>query len=276
MKAAVYYETGAPDVFRYEDVPDPECGPGMVLIDVEAISIEGGDTLNRAGGEMPSTPHIVGYQCAGTITRGRRGCDRSHGRRSASSRRCCGARTRRRSRSRRSITWPIPRRRRHRELRVRAGRVRHRRRLPVRVRPPAGGRDGARSKRARAASASPRSNSPSAPARPCSRPRRATNGSKPLYDLGLDHGIDYSRVGWVDQVRELTGGQRRRPRRRFGRRHDARGQRRVPGLPRALHHRRQRGPRRTAARRARARRGQPVDHRRVPRRRDHRRRAPRR
>ena len=23
MKAAVYYETGAPDVFRYEDVPDP-------------------------------------------------------------------------------------------------------------------------------------------------------------------------------------------------------------------------------------------------------------
>ena len=23
MKAAVYYETGAPDVLRYEDVPDP-------------------------------------------------------------------------------------------------------------------------------------------------------------------------------------------------------------------------------------------------------------
>ena len=23
MKAAVYYETGPPDVFRYEDVPDP-------------------------------------------------------------------------------------------------------------------------------------------------------------------------------------------------------------------------------------------------------------
>ena len=67
MKAAVYYETGAPDVFRYEDVPDPECYQGGVLIDVEAISIEGGDTLNRAGGEMTSKPHIVGYQCAGTI-----------------------------------------------------------------------------------------------------------------------------------------------------------------------------------------------------------------
>jgi NADPH:quinone reductase len=67
VKAAVYYETGAPDVLRYEDVPDPVPGPGDVLIDVEAISIEGGDTLNRAGGEMPATPHVVGYQCAGTI-----------------------------------------------------------------------------------------------------------------------------------------------------------------------------------------------------------------
>ena len=41
MKAAVYYETGAPDVFRYEEVPDPVAGPGDILIDVEAVSIEG-------------------------------------------------------------------------------------------------------------------------------------------------------------------------------------------------------------------------------------------
>jgi NADPH:quinone reductase len=67
MKAACYYETGPPSVFRFEDVPDPVPGPGEVLVDVEAISIEGGDTLNRAGGEMASSPHIVGYQCAGTI-----------------------------------------------------------------------------------------------------------------------------------------------------------------------------------------------------------------
>jgi NADPH:quinone reductase len=67
VKAAVYYETGAPDVFRYEDVPDPQLFPGGVVVRVEAISIEGGDTLNRAGGEMTSKPHIVGYQCAGTI-----------------------------------------------------------------------------------------------------------------------------------------------------------------------------------------------------------------
>jgi NADPH2:quinone reductase len=67
MKAAVYYETGPPEVLRYEEVPDPSCTPGAVLIEVEAISIEGGDTLNRAAGEMTASPHIVGYQCAGSI-----------------------------------------------------------------------------------------------------------------------------------------------------------------------------------------------------------------
>ena len=67
MKAAVYYETGGPEVFRYEDVPDPTCGPGDVLITVEAISIEGGDTLNRLGGDLVQVPHIVGYQCAGVV-----------------------------------------------------------------------------------------------------------------------------------------------------------------------------------------------------------------
>jgi NADPH:quinone reductase len=68
MKAAVYYETGAPDVFRYEDVPDPVAGPGDIVIDVEAVSIEGGDTLNRLGGDITSAPHVVGYQCAGIVT----------------------------------------------------------------------------------------------------------------------------------------------------------------------------------------------------------------
>src|SRR5258708_30866705 len=67
MKAAVIYENGAPDVLRYEDVPDPECPDGCVLIDVEAISIEGGDLLARAGSPPPSVPHMVGYLAAGTI-----------------------------------------------------------------------------------------------------------------------------------------------------------------------------------------------------------------
>ncbi len=37
------------------------------MIDVEAISIEGGDVLARAGSPPPSTPHIVGYLAAGAV-----------------------------------------------------------------------------------------------------------------------------------------------------------------------------------------------------------------
>ena len=69
MKAAVIYENGSPDVLRYEDVPDPECPDGCVLIDVEAISIEGGDLLHRAGSPPRSVPHVVGYLAAGTSSR---------------------------------------------------------------------------------------------------------------------------------------------------------------------------------------------------------------
>src|SRR6202453_772035 len=67
MKAAGYYTTGGPEVFLYDDVPDPTFGPGEVLVRVQAVSIEGGDTLNRLGGDIPRPPHIVGYQCAGTV-----------------------------------------------------------------------------------------------------------------------------------------------------------------------------------------------------------------
>lgn len=67
MKAAVYYETGAPSVFRYEDVPDPDCRPGGVVIEIKAIGIQGGDTLHRQGGVLATTPHVVGYQAAGVI-----------------------------------------------------------------------------------------------------------------------------------------------------------------------------------------------------------------
>lgn len=67
MKAAVYDVNGGPEVLRYADVPDPELRPGGVLVEVEAIGIQGGDLLHRQGGEIPSAPHIVGYQAAGTV-----------------------------------------------------------------------------------------------------------------------------------------------------------------------------------------------------------------
>jgi NADPH2:quinone reductase len=68
MKAAVIYENGGPKVLRYEEVADPPCPDGSVVVDAEAISIEGGDLLARAVGELPTVPHVVGYLSAGTVS----------------------------------------------------------------------------------------------------------------------------------------------------------------------------------------------------------------
>ncbi len=67
MKAAVYYTSGGPEVFRYEEVPDPKPGPDQVMVEVRAVGIQGGDVLGRARGPLSAVPHIVGYQAAGVI-----------------------------------------------------------------------------------------------------------------------------------------------------------------------------------------------------------------
>jgi NADPH:quinone reductase len=67
VKAAVYDRTGGPEVFRYEEVPDPELRPGGITVDVQAVGVQGGDLLHRQRGDVPSTPHIVGYQAAGVV-----------------------------------------------------------------------------------------------------------------------------------------------------------------------------------------------------------------
>ncbi|MEF3090245.1 quinone oxidoreductase family protein [Raoultella scottii] len=67
MKAAVYDVQGAPGVLKYVDIPDPVAGPDDVLISVEAISIEGGDLINRRSTPPPHPSWIVGYAAAGTI-----------------------------------------------------------------------------------------------------------------------------------------------------------------------------------------------------------------
>ncbi|MGA3122852.1 MAG: zinc-binding alcohol dehydrogenase family protein [Polyangiaceae bacterium] len=67
MKAAVYYENGGPEVLKYEEVPDPKCPADGVVVNVEVISLEGGDTLHRSRSPFTDRPHIVGYQGAGTV-----------------------------------------------------------------------------------------------------------------------------------------------------------------------------------------------------------------
>ena len=132
MKAAVYYETGTPDVLRYEEVPDPAVGPGEVLVKVAFVSIEGGDTLNRLRGEMNHVPHIVGYQCSGVVVAlGENVTKFALGDRVVTT----GV-ARRTARSGRSVHLETPRRSVDRGRGVRAGALWHRRRLLVRVRAP--------------------------------------------------------------------------------------------------------------------------------------------
>jgi NADPH2:quinone reductase len=204
VKAAVYYETGSPDVFRYEDVPDPVCGPGSVLISVEAISIEGGDTLNRLGGEMIAMPHIVGYQCAGTIREVAPDVtDRTVGQRvvasmpSGSHAELVAVPS--------IITWVIPDGADLVEVacvpiafgtaddclfefgHLTAGET-------VLIQAGAGGVGVAAIQLAKRAGAT-------VIATASSDDRLAR-----LHELGMDHGVDYSQSGWVDEVRQLTGG----------------------------------------------------------------------
>ncbi len=70
MKAMVIRQFGPPDVMVMEDVPTPEAGPGEVVIEVHAVSVNRTlDVRVRAGKyERPVTlPHVVGVDPSGVI-----------------------------------------------------------------------------------------------------------------------------------------------------------------------------------------------------------------
>ncbi len=55
MKAAYFMKNGGPEVMEYGDVPDPVAGPGQVLVDVHAASVNGADWKVRSGNYAPTT-----------------------------------------------------------------------------------------------------------------------------------------------------------------------------------------------------------------------------
>jgi len=69
MKAVVFNQHGGPEVLQYVDVPDPRPGPGEVLIEVKATSINHIDIFLRRGmpGVKVPLPKIVGSDAAGII-----------------------------------------------------------------------------------------------------------------------------------------------------------------------------------------------------------------
>jgi NADPH:quinone reductase-like Zn-dependent oxidoreductase len=69
MKAVVFSKHGGPEVLQYQDVPDPEPGPGDVLIEVKATSINHIDLFLRRGmpGIQVPMPKIAGSDGAGIV-----------------------------------------------------------------------------------------------------------------------------------------------------------------------------------------------------------------
>ena len=69
MRAALYTETGDPEVLSVVDVPTPEPGPGAVRVRVHAHGVNPTDCKRRSGarGPIPFDRVIPGYDGAGVI-----------------------------------------------------------------------------------------------------------------------------------------------------------------------------------------------------------------
>jgi NADPH:quinone reductase-like Zn-dependent oxidoreductase len=69
MKAAFFMKNGGPEVMQYGEVPDPVAGPGQVLVEVHAASVNGADWKVRAGHYAPTThfPYIPGRDFSGVV-----------------------------------------------------------------------------------------------------------------------------------------------------------------------------------------------------------------
>ncbi|MBI3604310.1 MAG: alcohol dehydrogenase catalytic domain-containing protein, partial [Nitrospirae bacterium] len=68
MKAIRVHQFGEPDVMKQETVPDPQPGPGEVLVWIKAVGVNPVDTYIRAGsyGKLPM-PYTPGIDAAGLI-----------------------------------------------------------------------------------------------------------------------------------------------------------------------------------------------------------------
>jgi NADPH:quinone reductase-like Zn-dependent oxidoreductase len=65
LKAIRIHEDGGPDVLRYEDAPDPAPGPGEVLVELRAASLNHLDLWIRSGRPSVPKPRILGADGAG-------------------------------------------------------------------------------------------------------------------------------------------------------------------------------------------------------------------
>ena len=63
MKAVLLTGHGGPEMLRYGEAPDPVAGPGEIVVDIHAASVNAADAKTRLGGSHYSNlrfPHILG------------------------------------------------------------------------------------------------------------------------------------------------------------------------------------------------------------------------
>jgi NADPH:quinone reductase-like Zn-dependent oxidoreductase len=71
MKAMLMTGHGGIDMLRYGEAPDPVAGPGEVVVDVYAASVNGADPKVRRGGgnyTLSQFPHILGRDFSGVVS----------------------------------------------------------------------------------------------------------------------------------------------------------------------------------------------------------------
>jgi len=70
MKAAFIDRHGGPEVLKYGEMPDPVAGPGEVLVDIVAASVNGADWKVRDGkaGQIAHFPYILGRDFSGVVS----------------------------------------------------------------------------------------------------------------------------------------------------------------------------------------------------------------
>ena len=71
MKAVLLMGHGGPEMLRYGDAPDPVAGPGEVVVDIHAATVNAADYKVRLGGPpytLKRFPHILGRDFSGVVS----------------------------------------------------------------------------------------------------------------------------------------------------------------------------------------------------------------
>jgi NADPH:quinone reductase-like Zn-dependent oxidoreductase len=67
VRAVRIHEDGGPEVLRYEEIPDPEAGPGEILVELRAAGLNHLDVWVRRGLPSVPKPRILGADGAGVV-----------------------------------------------------------------------------------------------------------------------------------------------------------------------------------------------------------------